>query len=92
MTLGQFKQRTGSYAPGFFMLGSVAMVTLIVLRVLMARSDRWQTSWRGAALAVPCCLAACARAHAGSRVTLVADARPARAIREPAGSTAESTP
>ena len=51
MTLGQFKQRTGSYAPGFFMLGSVAMVTLIVLRVLMARSDRWQTSWRGAALA-----------------------------------------
>jgi NNP family nitrate/nitrite transporter-like MFS transporter len=51
MTLGQFKQRTGTYAPGFFMLGSVAMVTLIVLRVLMARSDRWQTSWRGAALA-----------------------------------------
>jgi NNP family nitrate/nitrite transporter-like MFS transporter len=51
MTLGQFKQRTGSYAPGFFMLGSVAMVTLIVLRVLMARSERWQTSWRGAALA-----------------------------------------
>jgi NNP family nitrate/nitrite transporter-like MFS transporter len=51
MTLGQFKQRTGSYAPGFFMLGSLAMVTLILLRVLMARSERWRTSWRGAVLA-----------------------------------------
>jgi hypothetical protein len=33
------------------MLGSLAMVTLILLRVLMARSERWRTSWRGAALA-----------------------------------------
>ena len=51
MTLGQFKQRTGSYAPGFLMLGAVALLALVLIRVLMVRSERWRTSWRAAARA-----------------------------------------
>jgi hypothetical protein len=46
MTLAQFKQRTGSYAPGFLMLGVLAVLTLVLLRVLMARGEQWRTSWR----------------------------------------------
>ena len=48
--LGQFKQRSGSYAAGFVVLGIVALVALALLRVLMARSERWRSSWRGATL------------------------------------------
>jgi len=47
--LGQFKQHTDSYAAGFVVLGAVALVALTLLRVLMARSESWQTSWRVAA-------------------------------------------
>jgi len=47
--LGQFKQHTDSYAAGFVVLGAVALVALTLLRVLMARSEGWQTSWRVAA-------------------------------------------
>ncbi len=47
--LGQFKQHTDSYAAGFAVLGAVALVALTLLRVLMARSEGWQTSWRVAA-------------------------------------------
>ena len=47
--LGQFKQHTDSYAAGFLVLGAVALVALTLLRVLMARSESWQTSWRVAA-------------------------------------------
>jgi NNP family nitrate/nitrite transporter-like MFS transporter len=47
--LGQFKQHTDSYAAGFVVLGAVALVALTLLRVLMARSENWQTSWRVAA-------------------------------------------
>jgi len=49
MLLGQFKQRTGSYGAGFVSLGVVALVALVLLRVLMARSERWRSSWRGGA-------------------------------------------
>ena len=47
--LGQFKQHTDSYSAGFVVLGAVALVALTLLRVLMARSEGWQTSWRVAA-------------------------------------------
>jgi MFS transporter, NNP family, nitrate/nitrite transporter len=47
--LGQFKQRTGSYAAGFLVLGVFALVALSLLRVLMARSEGWRSSWRVAA-------------------------------------------
>ena len=46
MTLGQFRQRTGSYAPGFLLLGGLAMVALVLLRVLIGRSESWRSSWR----------------------------------------------
>lgn len=46
--LGQFKQRTGSYAAGFVVLSGVALVALALLRALMARSESWRMSWRGA--------------------------------------------
>jgi NNP family nitrate/nitrite transporter-like MFS transporter len=46
MTLGQFKQHSGSYAPGFLLLGGLATLALVLLRALMARSERWRTSWR----------------------------------------------
>jgi NNP family nitrate/nitrite transporter-like MFS transporter len=46
MTLGQFKQHSGSYAPGFLLLGGLATLALALLRALMARSERWRTSWR----------------------------------------------
>jgi MFS transporter, NNP family, nitrate/nitrite transporter len=47
--LGQFRQRSGSYATGFVVLGIVAFVALALLRVLMTRSERWRSSWRGSA-------------------------------------------
>ncbi|MFL5618606.1 MAG: nitrate/nitrite transporter [Gemmatimonadaceae bacterium] len=46
--LGQFKQRTGSFGSGFVALALVALVALALLRVLMARSERWRSSWREA--------------------------------------------
>jgi MFS transporter, NNP family, nitrate/nitrite transporter len=49
--LGQFKQHTDSYAAGFVVLGAVALVALTLLRVLMARSEAWRSSWRAAARA-----------------------------------------
>jgi NNP family nitrate/nitrite transporter-like MFS transporter len=45
--LGQFKQRSGSYSAGFVVLGLVALVALVLVRVLMARSEQWRASWRG---------------------------------------------
>ena len=44
--LGQFKQRTGSFGAGFVVLGAVALLTLLLLRTLMAMNDGWRTSWR----------------------------------------------
>jgi NNP family nitrate/nitrite transporter-like MFS transporter len=44
--LGQFKQHTGSFGTGFVVLGIVALLTLGLLRALMARSEGWRTSWR----------------------------------------------
>jgi MFS transporter, NNP family, nitrate/nitrite transporter len=44
--LGQIKQSTGSFQIGFIALGSVASVALALLRVLMATSSHWKTSWR----------------------------------------------
>ena len=49
--LGQFKQHTGSFGSGFVVLGTVALMTLALLRWLMARDDGWRTSWRIAPLA-----------------------------------------
>jgi NNP family nitrate/nitrite transporter-like MFS transporter len=50
--LGQFKQRTGSFGAGFVVLGVVALLTLALLRGLMAMHESWRTSWREAG-AVP---------------------------------------
>jgi len=47
--LGQFKQRSGSYSAGFVVLGLVALVALVLVRALMARSEQWRSSWRGVA-------------------------------------------
>jgi MFS transporter, NNP family, nitrate/nitrite transporter len=44
--LGQFKKSTGSFQSGFVVLGSVALFSLILLRVLMATSQHWRSSWR----------------------------------------------
>ena len=44
--LGQFKQRTGSFGAGFVVLGTVAFLTLALLRALMAMNEGWRTSWR----------------------------------------------
>jgi NNP family nitrate/nitrite transporter-like MFS transporter len=44
--LGQFKQHSGSFATGFVVLGAVALLTLVLLRVLMAVSEQWKSSWR----------------------------------------------
>ena len=44
--LGQFKQRSGSFGTGFVVLGVVALLTLALLRVLMALSEQWKSSWR----------------------------------------------
>lgn len=59
--LGQFKQHTGSFGTGFVVLGTVALLTLGLLRALMARSEAWRTSWRVAPVA-----AAPARAKAAA--------------------------
>jgi NNP family nitrate/nitrite transporter-like MFS transporter len=44
--LGQFKQRTGSFATGFVVLGCVAALALLLLRWLMATNVNWKRSWR----------------------------------------------
>lgn len=46
--LGQFKQHTGSFGSGFTVLGAMALLTLVLLRWLMARSESWRSSWRRA--------------------------------------------
>lgn len=48
--LGQFKQHSGSFATGFVVLGAVALLSLVLVRALMATSESWRTSWRGAAV------------------------------------------
>jgi NNP family nitrate/nitrite transporter-like MFS transporter len=48
--LGQFKQHSGSFSTGFVVLGAVALLSLVLLRGLMATSERWRTSWRGTAV------------------------------------------
>jgi NNP family nitrate/nitrite transporter-like MFS transporter len=49
--LGQFKQSTGSFQLGFVVLGSVALLSLVLLRGLMINSPDWATSWRRTATA-----------------------------------------
>jgi len=44
--LGQFKQHSGSFAPGFVVLGVVAATALVLLRWLMATNVNWKRSWR----------------------------------------------
>jgi len=44
--LGTIKQSTGSFEMGFVVLGSVALVALVLIRVLMATNEAWATSWR----------------------------------------------
>jgi NNP family nitrate/nitrite transporter-like MFS transporter len=44
--LGQFKQSTGSFGLGFVVLGSLALLSLVLLRVLTTRSIDWSSSWR----------------------------------------------
>ena len=44
--LGQFKQHTGSFGAGFVVLGAIALLSLALLRGLMARSAGWRSSWR----------------------------------------------
>jgi NNP family nitrate/nitrite transporter-like MFS transporter len=44
--LGQFKQHSGSFAAGFFVLGAVATTALVLLRWLMATNAHWKRSWR----------------------------------------------
>jgi NNP family nitrate/nitrite transporter-like MFS transporter len=48
--LGQFKKSTGSFQSGFVVLGSVALLSLILLRVLMATNQHWRSSWRRSAV------------------------------------------
>ena len=45
--LGQFEERTGSFGPGFVVLGAAALVALVLLRLLVATDARWRRSWRG---------------------------------------------
>jgi NNP family nitrate/nitrite transporter-like MFS transporter len=45
--LGQVKQTTGSFGTGFVILGAVALLSLVLLRALMATDLAWKTSWRG---------------------------------------------
>ena len=44
--LGQFKQHTGSFAAGFIVLGCMAALALLLLRLLMATNPNWKRSWR----------------------------------------------
>lgn len=44
--LGNLKQSFGSFASGFFVLASIALVTAITLRVLVAIQQGWKLSWR----------------------------------------------
>jgi MFS transporter, NNP family, nitrate/nitrite transporter len=44
--LGQFKQNTGSFRLGFVVLGSVALLCLVLLRRLMSTHPEWRASWR----------------------------------------------
>ena len=44
--LGQIKQSTGSFQLGFVVLGCVAFAALVLLRVQMATSLMWASSWR----------------------------------------------
>ena len=46
--LGQVKQSTGSFGTGFLVLGAVALLSLVLLRALMATDLAWKTSWRAA--------------------------------------------
>jgi NNP family nitrate/nitrite transporter-like MFS transporter len=46
MLLGQFKQATGSFRLGFVVLAAVALTSFLLIRVLMARNERWAASWR----------------------------------------------
>jgi NNP family nitrate/nitrite transporter-like MFS transporter len=48
--LGQFKQSTGSFQLGFVVLGSVALLCLVLLRRLMATHPDWRASWRRSAI------------------------------------------
>jgi NNP family nitrate/nitrite transporter-like MFS transporter len=49
--LGSIKQATGSFQIGFVVLGSVALVALVLIRVLIATSESWATSWRSIGIA-----------------------------------------
>jgi NNP family nitrate/nitrite transporter-like MFS transporter len=44
--LGNMKQATGSFGPGFMVLAVVAFLALVVLRSLATTRDDWRFSWR----------------------------------------------
>jgi MFS transporter, NNP family, nitrate/nitrite transporter len=44
--LGQARAATGSFAPGFVTLATIAACAAVLLRVLMASADGWRGSWR----------------------------------------------
>jgi MFS transporter, NNP family, nitrate/nitrite transporter len=48
--LGQIKQSTGSFRIGFVVLGVVALLTLALLRYLIATNSQWRSSWRRSAI------------------------------------------
>ena len=48
--LGAIKKSSGSFEMGFVVLGSVAFIALVLIRVLMATDETWATSWRGSAV------------------------------------------
>jgi NNP family nitrate/nitrite transporter-like MFS transporter len=46
--LGQARAATGSFAPGFVTLATIAAGAALLLRVLMASQTGWRASWRSA--------------------------------------------
>jgi NNP family nitrate/nitrite transporter-like MFS transporter len=44
--LGQARAATGSFAPGFATLATIAAGAALLLRVLMASQTGWKASWK----------------------------------------------
>lgn len=44
--LGHARAATGSFAPGFVILATIAACAAVLLRVLMASANGWRASWR----------------------------------------------
>lgn len=47
--LGTFRQFSGSFAPGFLVLGSASLAAVVFLRLLIAFQRGWRHIWRGSA-------------------------------------------